>query len=267
MKKIIIITPLFLIINLAIAQVIPMELTTDTSGFPDLRNRIKDQCFFIKMDSFNIDAYRKKAHYEYQLGDYENCLKDLNKVMMLKPNSPDIYCNRGMCYVFMKKTKEAIRDLDEAIKLEPDVAVNYLNRAYAKSDAKDYKGSILDLNKAIAIKPDYAKAFFNRGASEEKLNQLKEALQDYNKAIELNPFYLEAFFGRGALKYKLKDFKGAISDYDKVLKMAPDIESNDFYTYRGQAFEKLGDTLNSKLNYLKAATFKKTLFRVNTANH
>src|SRR5207237_3301716 len=123
------------------SQVIAFELSTDTSGFPGLRNRIQDQNFFLSRDSNNLDAYIKRAALYYQLGEYQKDIADMSQVLRLKPNTADAYCNIGMAYVFLKNTKMALKNLDLAIKLDPGYAMNYLNRAYAKTESKDYKGA------------------------------------------------------------------------------------------------------------------------------
>ena len=94
----------------------------------------------------------------------------------------------------------------------------------------------------------------------------REALIDYTHAISINPNYVEAYINRGQAKYLLKDYQGAIEDYDKVLKLLPDLESYDFFKWRGEAYQMKGDTANARLEFMKSDSFKSTTNKVKMYN-
>ncbi len=236
---------------------IVFELNADTSNFPDIKNRIKNESVFIRLDSNNFVTYFRRSALYYQVGNYEAAIKDFNKILLLRPNDPDAYSNRGMCNVFLKDYPKAFNDLDMAIKLEPEKAINYLNRAFAFSHKNKYKEAIVDLNKAIELRPDYAKAYVNRGFARRKLNFYREALMDYDKAILLNPDYLEAVINRAEVNYLMKNYSDAIKDFERALKIEPFLESYWFFKLLGEAYGITNDETKSRINLEKAMKFAK----------
>ncbi len=256
MKKLLL--PLLFLLNIcAVRSQIIANFAKDTSDYPNLRNRINDQTFFLKFDTNNVDTYTRRLVLEYEIGDYTGCIRDGYEVIRLQPNSAYAYSNIGMCYCFQKEYEKALDALKIALKMAPDEAVNYLNLAYAEGQYDQYENAVLHLTKAIFIKPDYAKAYANRGFIKKKMGFDKESIEDYNKAIELNPGYEEVYFNRGFAKYSLGDYTGAISDYNKALELQPAFNCYDFYNARADAYEKLGDAKNAALDRDNATRLKK----------
>ena len=235
-----------------------VEGLKDTSNFPELRDKIIFQTFFIKVDSNDVSAYFARAALEYQLGNYQTCISEQNEILRRFPNyAADAYANRGMCYCFLKNHTLALNDLHKAKMLSPTVAKSFLNLAFAYAGQKEYKPAILYLDTAIYLKPGYAKAFANRAYAKEQLENYVEAIKDYNKALEIQPYYPEVYFNRGYSRFKLNKFDDAIADYNKALQMLPKLSTSyDFYLYRGMAYEKKGDLVNSKLDYSQAEKLK-----------
>jgi tetratricopeptide (TPR) repeat protein len=261
MKSIIIIGFLFLKCNFSFSQ-IPLggiEGLKDTSNFSDLRSQLKVQFLAIEFDSSYVPAYFKRAALEYQLGNYETCIREQNDIMKRFPDYiKDAYTNRGMCYCFLKKYDKALADLNKARQLSPEDAMSYLNLAFAKSCMQEYQLAIFYLDTAIALRPDYAKAFANRAFAKDQLKKYKEAIEDYNKALEIQPNYPEVYFNRGYVKFIINKPNEAIADYNKALEIFPNFSlSYDFYLYRGRAYEKKGDLVNSKLDQDIADQLKK----------
>jgi tetratricopeptide (TPR) repeat protein len=261
MKSIIIIGFLFLKYNFSFCQ-IPfggVEGLKDTSNFRELRSQLKIQSLAIEFDSTYVPAYFKRAALNYQLGNYETCIREQNEIIKRFPDYiKDAYTNRGMCYCFLKKYTQALADLNKARQLSPQDAMSYLNLAFAKSGMQEYQLAIFDLDTAIALRPDYAKAFANRGFAKEQLKKYKEALEDYNKALEIQPNYPEVYFNRGFVNFMMNKPDEAIADYNKASEIYPDfLLSYDFYLYRSRAYEKKGDLVNSKLDLDIANQLKK----------
>jgi tetratricopeptide (TPR) repeat protein len=261
MKSIIIIGFLFLKFNFSFSQ-IPfggIEGIKDTSTFRDLRSQLKIQSLAIEFDSTYVAAYFKHAAIQYQLGNYEICIREQNDIIKRFPDYiKDAYSNRGMCYCFLKKYDKALDDLNKARQLSPEDPMSYLNLAFAKSCMQEYQLAIYDLDTAITLRPDYAKAFANRGFAKEQLKKYKEAIEDYNKALEIEPDYPEVYFNRGYVKYNLNKPDEAIADYNKALEIFPYFSlSYAFYLYRSMAYEQKGDLVNAKLDHDVADELKK----------
>ncbi len=229
----------------------------DTSNYHDIRNQIKVENMFLKIDSNDISPHIRRAMLEFQMNDFEASIKDYDKIIKIRPNSAEAYSNRGLCYLMLRNYKAALSDMDKALQLNPD-AQSYKLRSGVKYYCKDFAGAIADLDTAIAMKPDYTDAYNARAENETEMGKYQEALQDFNKALELDPKFALAYGGMAETKFKLGDYDGTIFDLYQERKIMPMSENYDFYELLAQAYEKKGDNENAKLAYEKAASYKKT---------
>jgi tetratricopeptide (TPR) repeat protein len=177
----------FLLIDQVVIAQTETFYSADTSKFKLIRNRIKDQTFFIKLDSTNIRAYTDRANYEFAIRDWKSCMQDFSKV----------------------------------IELDPDFSYAYYKRASCKDRVKDYEGAIKDLTKAIGIKNKGADAlskelmYYDRGLILNRLKKFKDAEQDFLSALELKPNWTEALWGIGLVNEHQGHFDTAIDFYTK----------------------------------------------------
>ncbi|MBK7183753.1 MAG: hypothetical protein IPH89_12905 [Bacteroidetes bacterium] len=87
--------------------------TTDTSDYPNIRNQIKDQAFFLKMNPKNTNALLKHSYYSQAIGDYETSIKDLNTLLELTPSDYRAMNSRAVAKGAQKKiTKEQLRIME-----------------------------------------------------------------------------------------------------------------------------------------------------------
>ncbi|MBL7713603.1 MAG: tetratricopeptide repeat protein [Chitinophagaceae bacterium] len=227
-----------------------LDLPKDTSFFPAIRNEIEVQNIFLNLDSDDVAAYFKRALLYYQLGEFNTCVSEQNKILKRFPqHASDAYSNRGMCYCDLKQYSLALEDLTRAKALAPDDPMSYLNLAYAKAEIKDYKGSIAHLDTAILLNPGYAKAYVNRGVAKGESKDYEGAIKDLDKALEIDPYYMEAYLNRAYDHFHANHFDLAIADFNKALALQPLLHCSGFYWNRAKAFEKKGDIMNAKLDY------------------
>ncbi len=85
----------------------------------------------------------------------------------------------------MGEYEQAIADFDQAILLQPEFPEAFNNRGIAYFDNGQYGRAIDDYNQALHSRPDYASALHNRGNAYAAKGQYDLALADYNKAIDL----------------------------------------------------------------------------------
>ncbi len=269
MKKIILLSLLFLDFNFGFAQygnpmymndnditgIAPVAI--DTSEYPFIRNKIKDQSFFIKLDSNNLDAYIKRSMLKFQMNDFAGSIKDYNKIILRMPNSTEAYSNRGMAYCMLKNYTASLSDMNKALILTPD-AMSYKLRAVVKQYTKDFNGAISDLDTALFMHPDYAEGYCCRAGTLVKMKKYKEAVEDYTKAIFRDPQNWLYYCGRSEAKFYLEDYKGVIDDSNKVLELNSTLNEYHFFEDLAVSYEKIGDKANAKLNKEKAAVIKKT---------
>ncbi|XP_069728016.1 mitochondrial import receptor subunit TOM34 isoform X2 [Phaenicophaeus curvirostris] len=63
------------------------------------------------------------------------------------------YTNRALCYLALKKYKEAVQDCTEALRLDPKNVKALYRRAQALKELKDYKSSIADIKTLLKTEP------------------------------------------------------------------------------------------------------------------
>ncbi len=81
--------------------------------------------------------------------------------------------------------EEILREYEKIIRLKPNFMYAYYNRAEVYSLEKDYRAAIADYTKAIEIEPQFAEAYFNRGIARLSIGETRDGLDDLRKAGEL----------------------------------------------------------------------------------
>jgi hypothetical protein len=110
---------IFIVLLSAIGkEITAQELVEDTTNYQYLRNRIKEQTFYIKMDSGNIEYYLRRGQYELFIHDYEAAVRDNSKAIQLDSLNSDAFCNRGMAKYELKDFNGALADL-KSYRTEP----------------------------------------------------------------------------------------------------------------------------------------------------
>lgn len=81
--------------------------------------------------------------------------------------------------------EEILREYEKILGLDPGFIFAYYNRAEVYTLEKDYRAAIADYSKAIELEPQFAEAYFNRGIARLSIGEAKEGLDDLRKAGEL----------------------------------------------------------------------------------
>jgi len=157
--------------------------------------------------------------------DYENALKDMNRVLEINPEmilarfaravirtkqmeydrlqDDPIMMDRGSGIELPGKSEfpgklrlpeistrsidyeEILKDYESIIRLNPDFIFAWYNRAEIFTLEKDYRAAISDYTRAIELEPQFAEAYFNRGLSRLSIGETAAGLDDLRKAGEL----------------------------------------------------------------------------------
>ena len=166
-------------------------------------------------------AFALWADGEYN--DPAKAMEYLNEAIHLKPDYADAYGIRGDAYENLGQYQQAIRDYDKVIRLKPDYAEAYNNRGIVNRKLKKYQRAIQDYDKAIHLKPNYADAYYNRAIAYENLGKYEQAIGDYDKAIRLAPDDASAYYNRGNAYVSLMgQHEKAIRDFDQAIRLKPD---------------------------------------------
>jgi tetratricopeptide (TPR) repeat protein len=179
----------------------------------------------LESDPVNPTLYFGRAMDFMLVQDYENALKDLQKVITLNPdmllahfaravvrskqleydrlqtdpramssgaaiNLPELGNIAGKPRLPDISTKsidyeEILKEYEAILRINPDFIYAYYNRAEIFSLEKDYRAAIADYSKAIELEPQFAEAYFNRGISRLAIGETAMGLDDLRKAGEL----------------------------------------------------------------------------------
>jgi len=137
-------------------------------------------------------ALMNRSNAKIVKGDIKGAIKDLNKVIIIRPHYAAAYLNRGLARFEMEDYASALRDYDQSIKFDPKSALAFNNRGIVKHKLEDYSSAIMDYDMALRLNPEMASAYFNRAMAREILKRPGYE-NDYKIAAQLNPnFDLES---------------------------------------------------------------------------
>jgi uncharacterized caspase-like protein len=122
----------------------------------------------------------------YIFGNRQESFINYNKAIVLDPEYPSPYKERGGIYSSFGNVPAAINDYAKFIALQPKEAPYvYLWMGNARHNSGDNKGAVTDYGRAIGLKPDYAHAYYNRAYAHLGLGSKQLAALDFQKAGDL----------------------------------------------------------------------------------
>ncbi len=135
----------------------------------------------------DAEAFFNRGDNLYDEKQYDQAIDAFTQAILLKPDYPDAYNERGMAYDEKGEYDLAIQDYTQSVKLNPKYAAAYYNRGISYANKGDYDQAVLDYTRALKLKPDDADVYSNRGSAYQNNKQYEQALQDYDHALQLDP--------------------------------------------------------------------------------
>ncbi len=223
---------------------------------------------------------------------YEQALKHFNTAVIIDPENPEGYKERGTCYLQMGKKKEAINDLNIVIEADPEVkdlttrinlaSIYFMDRNYDKAVPlyetvlKHDPENILAISKLALIYQEQGKSeraielyekvlktkkddpdlWFNLGILYFQMERFQDAVKSFNKVVELNPEDVESLMNLVNSLWRVELFTEAIPYLEKVVKL--DTENAIAWQFLAVAYTKDGRVKEGKaaLDKYKALTEK-----------
>jgi len=183
----------------------------------------------------------------------DEAIINYKKSIKINANYAQAYNNLGIAFHKLNKTDLAIENYKKALKLKKNFAeaLNNLGNAYIDFDQP--KDSLQYFNKALEFNSSYAEAYNSMGAANEKLGNKSDALKNYQKAIEIRPDYAEAYNSLGTLYSSLSKFDKSLSNYKKAIQLKKNYE---------KAYNNLGNLLNSLGKFNEATNAYKEAIKI-----
>nr|MCU0481633.1 tetratricopeptide repeat protein [Anaerolineae bacterium] len=195
-------------------------------------------------------AYHMRGLAYYEIGAYDEAMRDYDKAVELGLTQNDLYINRGNVFFDLADYPQAIENYTQAITINPQDALPYNNRGNAYLVLGETEKALQDFNQSLALDPEYALAYSNRGNYYLFSGDLDRALADLNRAIELDPQMTIAYYNRGNVHYDFGEYEQAIADYDSAILLDPD--HAQAYTNRGLTYRQLGNLEQAIADYNRA---------------
>ena len=152
---------------------------SDQGRDEQIRNAAQAYTKAIQLDAKFLPAYEQRASDYLNLKQYQQALKDYEKILTLDPGNVTAYADRGLARLETDNTWGAISDFGDAIRRKKE-GDSYLPNLY------EYRGD----------------AYVNLG-------EYREAIADYTKAIELS-------FGQMTILLSLEQIRALYPEYDRV---------------------------------------------------
>lgn len=142
-------------------------------------------------------AFRERAGNAANIGDYQAAADDYTCALVLAPEDPDLYNERGIAYYNQRLYSRALEDYEKAIELDPNYSYAYNNRGNVFYVRGDYARAIEDYTRSIELVGDQPEiSYYNRGNAYQETGQYELAIEDLTSAIDLNTEYAESYLSR-----------------------------------------------------------------------
>eukprot|EP01080_Neovahlkampfia_damariscottae_P003974 gene3974-7230_t len=166
---------------------------------------INNFTYALEVDKLNFSIVSKRCFAFLQNSQFEEVIKDANRMIKLNSSDPQAYIYKGIALKNLKKFKQSKEIVKTGLEIDPDnTTLKQLKEEYTNFDKIDSEKS--EKFKQIGNK------FFNEG-------NLQEALENYNTSIEFNPMESSIYHNRGFLFQKNKEIEKSKQDYHKCIQL------------------------------------------------
>ena len=128
---------------------------------------------------------RRIAQCYYELGDYDNALRNINQAIELDSTKVQYIPFKANVLYEMGNAKEAIEEWDKHQTLYPEYGFGYYRRGWFKSLSGDDEGAIEDLTLSITLDPESSYSYVSRGDVYSRQGKTELAKADFLKVIEI----------------------------------------------------------------------------------
>lgn len=178
----------------------------------------------LKNNDDNELAHLYKAEALLNIMQFDNSLKEIEKVLLINTNNSQAYYLKGKIKMKLYEFKRASNcdgakeNFDIALKLNPNNITVINNIAYYYQNCiGDIKSSIEQLDKSLAINENQPDIYYTRGTLKGDLHDTVGAINDYTSAIKLNSKSGASFVERAKIYQSKGDYKKSFEDFNKAI--------------------------------------------------
>ena len=162
-----------------------------------------------------------KAHLEFQLGQYEEALRDYEKVLGTYPNHKAGVYNSGLCLEKLERFEEAAEAFRKAAELAPNLMEATLGLGVCLLHLQQPDQALQAFEACLKTKPTNDKALYGKAVALQLLERADEAAQLYLKLLPANGSNPELLTNMIGLAVARGEDAKAREYCDKLLKVRP----------------------------------------------
>ena len=200
-----------------------------------------------KTEGRQAQEYFRLSQEAFDEQDYPKALKNLNKVLQLRPGYHRAYYYRAMVKEQINEPQSALTDYNIYLEHFPNDFEALFGRAVLRYEQKKYKQALEDFSKLLYLPAGETNTIVFRSSSYEQgvdkimtsqkgnraylyhymgltfgqLGHTAKSIQFLDTAISLQPGEADYYISRGKWKEIFRDLPGAIKDYEIALTIEP----------------------------------------------
>ncbi|XP_070590028.1 tetratricopeptide repeat protein 13 isoform X4 [Erythrolamprus reginae] len=177
-------------------------------------------------------AYGKKR--QLDIKNAELALFELNRVINLAPDHPEVFEQRAEILSSLGRISEALTDITKAIQLKPSAQL-YRHRGILYFISEDYATANEDFQNSLELNKNQPTVMLYRGLSFFHRGLLKEAIEIFKEALKQKSDFIDAYKSLGQAYRELGNFEAAAENFQKALMLNQNhvqtiqLKGNTFY--------------------------------------
>jgi tetratricopeptide (TPR) repeat protein len=153
----------------------------------------------IAVNPVDVGLYYERGLAHWELGNYDNAIRDFTMVAKLSPDVEDGFINRGGVYLTLEEYEAALQDFKAAVEVNPKSTMAHFNLGLLNLRRGRYEDAVESFTRVIELEPSDSEALYNRGVVYDELGRSKEAILDMREAAKLGKeAYREGKGSRGS---------------------------------------------------------------------
>ena len=222
----------------------------------ELHLEIEDVIYWFLANKFHND------------GDYENALRNLEKISNEKFQNDSLYFSIALCYLYLRNYIKSEAYFKKGFELNTDDPLWNFNYGALLLLNNDAKAASVYVKRAMDLEPNCTQWIVHYAQILAELDNMEEADKYFKIALTLEQDNWEIFNSYAYFQYyMIWDIEGAKKHYEEALKINPNDDSVNF-DYANILFFEFGKAEESKILYEKVLeiTDSETRKKVCSAN-
>ena len=183
------------------------------------------------------DQYRL-AEQAYKDGNWDSYISNMELILVLEPDSADIYYLIGEAYRFKGDTANALASYKQAKNMDPNFSAPYLGEARVRVLRDPGYDAQKLLDEAIDLDPNYGEAYLERAKFLISRKKSEAAIVDLNRAVKLMPNSTDVYLTYATAYIALGEDASALEAAEKAYSM--DITALPVYEMLGRLYLENG---------------------------